>query len=140
MPRTNVSNECRQADIAIYDELLNVIRVTTEAQRKIAAYQWTRDRHEDFREFCAEKNIRPIALIAASLMQVEHPICTRENGDFIFEHNLRKFYARILSAIVCNEVVHIPMCTTSEQVSVVHMDLPKTMMLDELYTNPQVCS
>ena len=73
----------------------------------------------DFSTICDRLNIRPIDLVVAALIEVEHPLVTKPNGDLL-QPNLIATYYRILQVTVTGEsvpmwvgtgVVQVPSCT-----------------------------
>jgi len=102
-----------------YDAVVAVFRKTTQNERKIAARLWCQDHNMDFSTICDRLNIRPIDLVVAALIDVEHPLVTKPNGDLL-QPNLIATYYRILQVTVTGEsvpmwvgtgVVQAPSCT-----------------------------
>lgn len=131
MTRKISKQEIERDRESAYDAVLKAVRVTTMEERTSIAMAWcqNKDNLRAWEGMCKERGILPIDLLIVSLMQVDHPLLTKPNGDFALQ-NFVHARLRLIQATLRNEPVPIPLGTARVQLDFVPNSQPKEMAAD----------
>jgi hypothetical protein len=122
MPRKITQAEVQRDAEYLFDQVLHAIKRTTPAERLLFVTAWCQNpkMHWDDDPIVQGRNLRPVDILTAGLIEIDHPLVTRPNGDAVSE-NLTAVQLRIIRVIVHSEAVPIPVGTTVEQARFVPM-------------------
>jgi hypothetical protein len=108
-----------------YDSIVYIYKVTSRQERIEIAVDWCKDKTSmnKYCKLCEERRIPYLLdLIIASLIEVDHPLLVKPNGDLL-QKNFIGARVDIIRAYLHNIPVPIPVGTDMEQLPVVPIQI-----------------